>query len=151
MRRLTGGLARPFGVRNAASGHHPVHGTRQDHLVGAEAVAVLEFATVEIGDRGEADVGMRAHVNALAGHELGRARLVEEDEGADHLPLGCRQCAAHFEAAEVTCTRDDQRLNGIDTDGVRAARLEGWIPAHGCSPVGSDIVCGNERVERRRV
>ena len=30
---------------------------------------------------------VRAHVDALVGQELGRAHLVEEDEGADHLPL----------------------------------------------------------------
>ncbi len=45
-----------------------------------------DLAVEQIGDRGEPDVRMRAHVDALAGQELGRPHLVEEDERADHLP-----------------------------------------------------------------
>jgi Tfp pilus assembly protein PilF len=63
----------------------------------ALAVAVHDPAVEQIGDGGEADVRVRAHVDALARHELHRAHLVEEDEGADHLALAVRQGAAHLE------------------------------------------------------
>ena len=51
---------------------------------------MLELAAIEIGDGGEADMGMRAHVDALSGEELGRPHLVEEDERPDHLPAAAR-------------------------------------------------------------
>ena len=38
-----------------------------------ETVAVLELAAEEVGDRGEPDMGMRAHVDTLPGQELDRA------------------------------------------------------------------------------
>jgi hypothetical protein len=41
---------------------------------------VLELAAEEVGDGREADMGMGADVDALARDELGRPRLVEEDE-----------------------------------------------------------------------
>jgi hypothetical protein len=46
-------------------GDHPVDRAGFDPLVGAEAVAVVELALVEIGHRGQPDMRMRAHVDAL--------------------------------------------------------------------------------------
>ena len=66
VRRLAGGCARPLGVGDAAPRHHPVYRARQDDLVRAQAVAVLELAAKEVGDGREADMGMRADVDALA-------------------------------------------------------------------------------------
>ena len=75
---------------------------------------MLELAAEQVGDGGEPDVRVRPHVDALAGQELGRPGLVEEDERPDHLPLRRRQRAAHLEAAEVAGARHDQRLDGVD-------------------------------------
>ncbi len=56
-------------------------------------------------------MGMRAHVHALAGHELHRAEMIEEDEGANHLPLAVGQRAANFKSvAEVAGARHDDKL-----------------------------------------
>ena len=135
-RRATIAVARasPALVRSEcvtpAPGDHPVHRAGMDHLVGAEAVAVLELAAEEIGDGGEPDMRMRPHVDALAGQELRRPRLVEEDERPDHLPLRRRQRPAHLEAAEVAGARDDQRLDRVDRVAGRAARVERGVPAH---------------------
>ena len=91
---------------------------------------MLELAAIEIGDGCKSDVRVWPHINALTGDELGRSSLIEEDERADHLALGCRQRSAHLEVAEVTRARYDQCLDRIDTDGVGTARLQGRIPAH---------------------
>ena len=115
-------------------GDHPVHRAGMDDLVGAEAVAVLELALEEVGDGGEPDVRVRPHVDALAGDELRRPGLVEEDERPDHLPLRRRQRAAHLEAAEVAGARHDQRLDGVDGVAGRAGRVEAGVPAHARSP-----------------
>ena len=90
-----------------------------------------DAAVEQVGDGGKPDVGMRAHVHALAGDELHRAHLVEEDEGADHLPLAVRQRAAHLEAAEVAGARHDDEVERIA--GVRVAEdgIARWHPAHG--------------------
>jgi len=42
--------------------HHPVDGAGEDDLVRAQAVAVLELAAEEVGDRREANMGMWAYV-----------------------------------------------------------------------------------------
>jgi hypothetical protein len=75
-------------------------------------------------------VRMRADVDALAGQELCRAHLVEEDEGADHLPLRRRKRPAHLEPAEVAGAGDDRWLDRIAAaasaqPGARAAGCEG--------------------------
>ena len=62
---------------------------------------------------------MRANVHALAGHELHRPEMVEEDEGADHLPLAMRQRAAHLESvAEVAGARHDDKLERVTGEGI---------------------------------
>ena len=97
---------------------------------GAQAVAMEHLALEQVGDGGEPDVRVRAHVDAVADQELGRAHLVEEDEGPDHLLLRGGQRAAHLEAAEVAGTRHDHVLDGVA--GVRVARygIVGRLPAH---------------------
>ena len=42
-----------------------------------------DLAAKEIGDRRQPDVRMRPHVDAVAGDELGRPHLIEENERAD--------------------------------------------------------------------
>ncbi len=64
-----------------------------------------DLALEEIGERGEADVRVRAHVDALARRKVGRPHGVEEDEGAHFPPLGDRQDAAHGKTAQVALAR----------------------------------------------
>ena len=55
----------------------------------------------QVGDRRPPDVRALPHVDALAGHELHRPHLVEENEWPDHLALRRGQRPAHLEPAEV--------------------------------------------------
>ena len=72
-----------------------------------------DAAVEEIGDGREPDMRMRPHVHALAGDELHRPHLVEEDERPDHLPLAMRQRAPHLEAAEIAHARHDDELQRV--------------------------------------
>ena len=95
-----------FGMHDAAARRHPVHFARLDRRRGAEAVAVHDLAVEQIGDGGEPDMRMRPHVEPVAGAELGRPEMVEEDERPDHARARRRQRAAHREAvAEIDRAR----------------------------------------------
>ena len=50
----------------------------------SQAVAVRNRAVEQIRDRGKADVGVRADIEAISDQELGRTHLVEEHEWTDH-------------------------------------------------------------------
>src|SRR4051794_25120053 len=101
-------------MRDAAAGGHQVHRAGLDLLDVALAVAVHDAAVEQIADGGKADMRMRAHVHALAGHELHRAKMVEEDKRADHLPFAMRQRAPHRESvAEIAGARHDDELERI--------------------------------------
>ncbi len=52
-------------------------------------------------------MGMRADVHPLAGDELSRSHLVEEDERPDHLALRRGKRAANLETADVARSRHD--------------------------------------------
>ena len=88
------------------------------------------LALEQVGDGGQADVGMRAHVDAAADQELGRTHLVEEDEGPDHLLLGRGQGAAHLEAAEIARAGHDHVLDGVAGARVTGYGIVGRLPAH---------------------
>ena len=104
---------------DAAAGGHQVHGAGLDFPDIALAVAVHDAAVKQIGDGGEPDMRMRANVHALAGHELHRPEMVEEDEGADHLPLAVRQRAPHLETvAEVAGARHDDQFERVAGEGI---------------------------------
>ena len=68
----------------------------------------------------QADMRMRAHIDAGAKNEFGRAHLVEEYEWANHLRLCRRQRTPHLEAAEIARTRHDDVLDRVAT--LRVAR-----------------------------
>ena len=123
-----GGCA--FGMRDAAPRNHPVQRARRDDLIGADAVAVMKVAAIQIGDGAQADMGMGTHIDAAPGQEFRRSHLVEEDERPHHLPLGGGQGAAHLEPADVAGAGDDQRLDGVRPDLVGAAGRQGGVPAH---------------------
>ena len=115
---------------DAAPGGHPVELAGPDRQLRAERVPVHDLAVEQIGDGRQADMGMRPHIHAGPEQELGRPHLVEEDEGADHLPLRRGQRAAHLEAAEVAGPRHDDGLDGVAGELVARLRIVGGVPAH---------------------
>ena len=125
---LLAGLA--LGVHDAAPRRHQVDLARPDRRRRAQAVAVPHLALEQVGDGGEPDVGVRAHVDAVADQELGRPHLVEEDEGPDHLLLRRGQRAAHLEAAEIAGARHDHVLDGVAGELVAGNGVLAGLPAH---------------------
>src|ERR1700680_577877 len=74
---------------------------------------------------------MRAYVHALARHKLHRPEMIEEDEGADHLPPAVRQRAAHLESiAEVTGARHDHQFQRVAGFGIAEHGIVVGKPAH---------------------
>lgn len=128
-RPLARRFRRAFGMRDTAPGDHPVERAGLDDLIGAGAVAVMEAAAIETGDRAQPDMRMRAHIHPLPGQELGRTGLIEEDERPHHLPLGCRQGAAHLEAAKVASAGHDQGFDRVNRGMAGATGVKGWVPA----------------------
>ena len=126
-----------LGVDDAASRAHPVYRARLDGDVGAQRVPVVDLPLEQVGQRGKVDMRVRTHVNALIGQELGRAHLVEEDEGADHLALGGGQRTAHRHLAQIDRARDDQGLNGIDARGIAGHGVGAGGPGHEGGSFGS--------------
>src|SRR5256886_14045438 len=89
----------------AAAGGHPVDITRGDRLHRAEAVTVQDFAFEQIGDRRQAYVRMRAHVDAAARRENGRTHVIEKNEWTDHPVRHSGEDSAHREPAGVAGVR----------------------------------------------
>jgi hypothetical protein len=100
---------------------------------------VHDFAVEKVGDGGKTDVVMRTDVDTLADQEFGRAHLVEEDKGADHLFAGGWQRAADFKAAKIAGAGHDDLLDEIAGLGVAGIWICVGEPAH-----GSRLVCGLE-------
>ena len=117
---------------DAAAGGHQVHGAGLDFPDIALAVAVHNAAIEQISDCGQSDMRMRPHVHALAGHELHRPEMIEEDEGPDHLPLAMRQRAPHLETiAEVAGARHNDQFQRVAGSGIAGHGIVGGKPAHG--------------------
>ena len=127
-------VGRPFGMGDAAAGGHQVHRAGLDLLDVALAVAVHDAAVEQIADGGKPDMRMRAHVHALAGHELHRAEMIEEDERPDHLPLAVRQRAPDLKpVAEIAGARHDDEFERVAGFGIAEHGIVGRLPAHGGS------------------
>ena len=96
-------------VGDAAAGDHPVHFVGLDGLLHAHAVAMHDLAREQVGDRREADVRMRPHVDGFREprREVFGPDVIEEDERPDHVPPRERQYAADFEAAEIAAALVD--------------------------------------------
>src|SRR5436190_4217466 len=88
---------------------HQIDRARLDRGEGAERIAVVDRPGEEIGDGGEVDVRVRAHVDSGARIELRRPHLVEEDERPDRRALAMRQRAMDLEPAEIV-SRGQQGL-----------------------------------------
>lgn len=119
---------------NTAARDHPVQRTRADDLVGSGAVAVVKVAAIKVGDGPETDMRVRTDVDALAGQQFRRARLIEEDEWSHHLSLRGRQGAPDLKAAEVASAGNDEGLDRVDANLVRAAWFDCGVPAHVRTP-----------------
>ncbi len=120
---------------HTAPGDHPVQFAGTDDLVCPGAVPVMEVAAIEIGDGAKTDMRMRPNINALAGQELGRAGLIEEDERSDHLPLRRRQGAPNLKAAQVSGARNDEGFDRVDADLIGTARFDCRVPTHAPHPL----------------
>src|SRR5579862_285287 len=67
--------------------------------------------------------------------------MIEENEGADHLPLAVRQRAAHLESiAEVAGARYDDKFKRIAGTGIAEHGIVGGLPAHEVSKQVSAII-----------
>src|SRR5207302_7626847 len=67
-----------FRVHNAPPGGHPVDGAGVYGGLNAQIIAMNDLAVVEIGQRREADVRMRPHIEAMATLELGGAEMIKK-------------------------------------------------------------------------
>jgi hypothetical protein len=108
-------------VNDPPAGEHPVHVARADRLERAEAVAVDDLALEQVRHRRQRDVRVRADIDPVAGRQLRRAHVVEEDERADGALGGKGQGATHAESAQVArAGLDDQRddVGGVSHVGV---------------------------------
>jgi hypothetical protein len=90
---------RAFGMRDAATGRHPVDVTRLDVLHAAERVAVGHASGPQEGHRRQADMRMRANVDAATCFEHRRPHVVDEHERSHRSCLQGGHGATHLEAA----------------------------------------------------
>src|SRR6476469_6736115 len=107
-------------MNDAFPGGHQIDRARLDHLMRADAVAMLDRPFEQISDGGEVDVRVRPNVHALAGGKPRGPELVYEDEGPDHRPFARRQGAVDLERAEIVRDRRD-RLDDWAFDGSHQA------------------------------
>ena len=122
-----------------ASGHH-VDLARAEPLPVAEAVAVQQLALDHPGEGLQADVRMRADLQAAAGRVCVGPGMVEEAPGANHAPLARGQHAPHRHAADV----GDARVDALER---RAGRVFG----HARSPaVPRQLMPARSRCALRR-
>ena len=94
-----------------------------------QAIAMLEFALIKVRDSAQTDMRMGTYINPALSDKLGRTHLVEEDEGAHHLPFWRRQGATNLKAPNVTGSGNNKRFKRIRSC-VRAFRTLGGVPAH---------------------
>ena len=102
-----------FGMGDAAAGGHPIDLARNDGLFGPQAVAMHDLALEQIADGGEADMGMRAHIDFARDScgQVHRTEMVEKDERPDVAPLRERQDAGDLEPAKVFAPRLDDEFD----------------------------------------
>ncbi len=89
-----------------------------------------DLAVEQVGDGGQADVRMGPHVDALAGPEVGRTHVIQEDERPHHPPRRVGQHALHLEpSAEVPAAALDDSFEHV------RAFLDARTPSKHISPV----------------
>tara|TARA_B100001057_G_scaffold196502_1_gene197201 strand:+ start:20007 stop:20336 length:330 start_codon:yes stop_codon:yes gene_type:complete len=69
----------------------------------AKAVpTVQDFTFKQVGNGRNANMGVRAHVNAIPGRKMGRPHMIKKDPWPDHSPANYRQNPPYRKAPEVT-------------------------------------------------
>src|SRR5882672_12488860 len=124
-----------LGMNDAASRCHPVDLAGADRLCGAETVAMHDLAVKQEGQRCEPDMRVWPHIDALAVAQHGRAKVVEEDEGANHSTLGVGKGATDGKAAKIDAARHDDLIDRIAGWFVTWGRVPAREGCHGCSLV----------------
>jgi len=74
-------------------------------------------------------------VDALPRQEFGGTGLVEEYERADHLSVRRGQRPSDFETAKIASSRNDQGLNRLHADLIRASWFDRRVSAHVFRPL----------------
>src|SRR5436190_21826235 len=106
-----------------------------DRGLHAEIVAMNDLTVIQIGERRQADVGMRAHVDALTAFELDRTEMIEEYERPDGAAQRMRQRTADRESVEIDRARDDHRFERVAGIPVTGRRVFSGEETHGLSSI----------------
>lgn len=88
-------------VGDGAAGGHPADISGVHHLVGTQAVLVLEFSFEQVGEGGQADMRMLADIHASPGRVGGLQHVIEEHERPDAAAFGGRQWAKNRLAFDI--------------------------------------------------
>jgi hypothetical protein len=105
---------------------------------------MMEVAAVKVSDRAKADMRMRPNIDAVAGQQLGRPSLVEEDERANHLPLRRWQSTPNLKAAKVAGPGNDEGVNRVKANIIGASWFDCWVPTHARDPLSRWSYGGGE-------
>src|SRR5690606_17664494 len=106
-------------------GRHPLHISRADMAAVAGGIAVVDLALVDDGHRLEAAMWVDADAaRTLRRRELGRASIIQQQEGADvRAVAGVREQGAHGKAV-ADPVRPDAAVN---TEDLSHDRLHGSV------------------------
>src|SRR3546814_15691023 len=89
----------------------PPRSTRTDTLF--PYTTLFRSAAFEhIGHRGQVDMRMRPHIDALPRRKLCRSSLIKEYEGSHHRPLLRRSRTVHAEITQIMGGRGDRLSDG---------------------------------------
>ena len=103
--------ALPLGMGDTAARHHKVDISGPDGLAATHRVPMQYLTLEQIGYRGEADVRMRQHVDALARREVRRSHFIKKDPGPDHFSLCGWQQTADRKTSQIGYPGAQDRLN----------------------------------------
>jgi hypothetical protein len=78
-----------------------------------QAVAMYNFAIEKPGDRGNADMGMRANVHTFAIGKSRRSHVIKEYIRSNHPPSLCWQGSPHGKPTKVLLVRLDKKFNFV--------------------------------------
>src|SRR6202046_847929 len=97
-------------MHDAGASSHPVNLARADLLADAETVGVMDLTVEQIGDRRQADMGVRSDVDPFTRAKVGRPHVIQKNEWPNHPSARKRQNAADFQSAAQVLARafDDQ-------------------------------------------
>src|SRR5210317_2182184 len=79
-------VAAALRVHDSPPRGHQVDRTGADRQLVTQAVAMDDLAFEQVGNGRQADVRVRAHLQALTRWKLGRSEVIEKDEWPDHTP-----------------------------------------------------------------